>query len=293
MNIIDIITQSIKEQSFLWFLIAALLGGLISAFFKFMFEVYFQSKLKARWEDQKTLNEIKFPFLRACKSLEKRIELVLKNNNANWVDDKNDDYFYLSTLYQFGVFFGWIRVLEDKAHLEFSNNKKTKVFYRLFSNVLESFTGHIHFSKLVDVPFEEKCKGTFQRLVIRAMGELMVSFDPKDSTAQTYRMLEFTEFVRRMNESDDFKKWFGYLGNFIRNLEQSPKDLRWDRLLIIASFLSIMSKYLDPGNFHSTSQITVYFDVVQNPEIVESLKISYQKLGMEKQLQNSRRFSLA
>lgn len=292
MNIIDIITQSIKEQSFLWFLVAALLGGLISAFFKFLFEVYIQSKLRTRWDDQKALNELKFPFLRACKSLEKRIELVLKNNNTNWVDDKNDDYFYLSTLYQFGVFFGWVRVLEDKAYLEFSNSKETKSFYRLFSNILESFTGHIHFSKLINVPFEEKCKGTFQRLVIRAMGELMVSIDAKDNSVKAYRMLEFTEFVKLMNESETFKKWFGYLGNFLRNLEKSPKDLRWDRLLIIASFLSIMSKHLDPKNLHATSQITVYFDEVQNPEVVESLKISYQKLGMEKQIKNPKIFKI-
>ena len=248
--------------------------------------------MKARWEDRKTLNELKFPFLRACNSLEKRIELVLKINDTNWVDDQEDDYFYLSTLYQFGVFFGWIRVLEGKAHLEFSNNKETKVFYRLFFNIMESFTGHVHFSKLPDVPFEEKCKGTFQRLVIRAMGELMVSINPRDNSAQGYRMLEFTEFVTLMNESDKFKKWFGYLGNFLRNLEKSPKDLRWDRLLIIASFLSIMSKYLDPRNLQSSSQITTYFDVVQNPEVVESLKISYQKLGMEKQLKNAKKFLL-
>jgi len=292
MNIIEIIIQSFKEQTFIWFLIAAVLGGLISAFFKFLFEGYLESKMKARWEDRKTLNELKFPFLRACNSLEKRIELVLKNNDTNWVDDKEDDYFYLSTLYQFGVFFGWIRVLEDKAYLEFSNNQETKVFYRLFFNIMESFTGHIHFSKLTDVPFDEKCKGTFQRLVVRAMGELMVSINPRDNSAQGYRMLEFTEFVTLMNESDKFKKWFGYLGNFLRNLEKSPKDLRWDRLLIIASFLSIMSKYLDPRNLQSSSQITTYFDVVQNPEVVESLKISYQKLGMEKQVKNAKKFLL-
>ena len=245
----------LSSTSILWGFIGLILG----AASKFLFDHVLALRLVRRREIRQIVTQYSRPILRAAESLERRINNFVLTYDKKWFD--NDDYYRLSTLYQFGCFLGWVRILEYKVvFLEFEKSKKSREFNIRLNTVFKAFTGFEYFDGIDD--FEAKDASTIPRLVLTAIGELMIADSNQHNNIS---IIGFTTFVKHYENDDQYKQWFGYLKNFLSNLKLSSSDLRWDRLILIGAALRRLIWFLDPKSTCTRSRQLCNIDLIQNP----------------------------
>lgn len=164
----NFLLRSIEEYSVLWVVISAGVGGVIGAFLKYLFETVFASRYQHRVTARIMLRRYRFPLLRASDSLDKRLENMIRFIERKWYEDPKDDYYRLSTLYLFGSYLGWCKILEDAAFFEFvTSDRKAREFSIHFYRVFKTLTGFWYFSGLDDGEIEGVEEATVPRLALK------------------------------------------------------------------------------------------------------------------------------
>ena len=249
------------NPSVLW----GFIGIVIGAGSKFFFDHLLAHRLLRRKEIKSVVRQYSRPVLRSGESLERRINNFILNHKRHWFE--NDEYYRLSTLYQFGCFLGWVLRLEyEVVFLEFENLKASREFNIRLNTVFKAFTGFEYFEGIDD--FEAKDASTIPRLVLTAIGELMIAGSAQDKNVS---LVGFTTFVKNYKTDSQYKKWFGHLTSFLSNLKVSSRDLRWDRLILIGATLRRLIWFLDPNSTCTRSRQICNIDLIQNPCVRLSL----------------------
>lgn len=254
----DMLLQSFEEHTVIWILISAGLGGLIGALIKFVFEQVFTPKLQSSRMAKIAIRRYSLPLLRAADTLDRRIENLLKFVDKQWFDDANDDYYRLSTLYLFGSYFGWCKILENEAFIEFEiSHKKSREFNKCFYRAFKGITGFYYFKDLEAKEMSSVEKATVPRLALTAIGELMIK-NPERNKDKSSKVIDFIEFTQKYKNSPDFKKWFSYLENILSELRKSNTNARWNRLVVFAINLRLFVSHLDPLGKHTKPRKIYY-----------------------------------
>lgn len=240
-----VLLQVFEENSVIWVIISAGLGGFIGALINFIFQQVLTPQLENRRSAKKALRKYRYPLLRAADKLDRRLENLIKFVDENWFEDPSDDYYRISTLYLFGCYFGWCRILEDEAFIEYEvSDKKARLFNIEFYTVFKSITGFHYFRKVSDEQISSVKEATIPRLVLTAIGELMI--EAREDEAGTFAVIKFTDFVKQYKASLEFQKWFSYVENLLKDLKCDKNDARWNRVVIFATILRGFVVFLDP-----------------------------------------------
>lgn len=268
----DILLRSIEEHSLLWVVVSAGFGGVVGALIKFVFETVIALRYQHRVSARKMLRRYRYPLLRAADSLDRRLENIIRFAAKRWYDDPRDDYYRLSTLYLFGVYLGWCKILEDAAYLEFeTSDRKAREFSIRFYRVFKALTGFWYFSGFDEGEVEGVEAATVPRLALTAIGELMrrESGDGADRLPET---LGFVEFTEQLKTSPAFQKWFRYLeAGILAEQQVSPSSPRWNRLLVVASMLRAFVSYLDPEGRQTAPRQIGYLGQM-HPKVAERVR---------------------
>ena len=192
---LEILFFTVQKDSIIWILLSSIIGGVIGASSKFLFEYILPYRMNVKRDAKKAIQKYSYPLLRYAESLLRSMELLLSNKEKKWYDDKNAPYFKYSILYKFGCYFACVNQLEQEAFLEFGvKNKKIKRFTALFFNVLKSLTSFFYFNeglinkKILSADVE---KTNIPRLVVSAIGEIMtIETDKKEK-----RIISFVDFL--------------------------------------------------------------------------------------------------
>jgi hypothetical protein len=170
--------------------------------------------------------------------LERRINILIWNEKKCWFE--NDEYFRISTLYQFGELLGWIRIVErEVGFLPFESDKRCREFNQRINGVFRALCSHAYFHRRWFRDVDAVDASIIPRLMLSAIGEAMT--EAKDKKA----VIEFTEFVTAYANNERFRRWFLELETFLRNAH--PADaLRWDRLIAAGTNLRALVWFLDP-----------------------------------------------
>jgi len=243
----EALTQSFSEFSIAWLLISAGIGGLIGALIKFVFEQLLSPSIRRKKATRIALRTYSYPLMQSANNLLRNVEFMLDYVNKKMFDNTTDDYYRLSTLYHFGKYFGFCKILENETILEFETSKKAKNFSIRFYNVFKSMTSFSYFNRIEIFTDENIAKFTVPRMALTAIGELMItnSIDDKNSRS----VISFVDFTKKIKTDTDFQKWFGYLEkNLLSNLEKSKSNVQWNRLIIIAVNLRLFIAFLDHKN---------------------------------------------
>jgi hypothetical protein len=226
------------------------------------------------------LRKYSYPLLRAADTLDRRIENLTRFVDKKWFDDPNDDYYRVSTLYLLGRYFGWCNILENEAFLEYVQpDRKARDFSIQFARVFKGITGFYYFQDLVEAEefsLAEIEAATVPRLAVTAIGELMVKM-PEGKDARPI-VIDFVEFTRRYADSDDFKKWFGYLERMLSGMKPSARSPRWNRLLVFASNLRAFVSFLDPAH-SQTAPRKIYYLQRLHPKVSARLRKELEESG--------------
>lgn len=271
------LTKSFEQNSILWLIIAAVVGGIIGGFCQFLFQDYLKPKLERSRSSKAAMHKYRYPLLRAAEMLDIRMENLINYADVSWFEDA-DDYYLLSTLYCFGCFFGWAKVIEDEAYTEFeSSNRKAREFNKLFNRVFEGFTSFDYIKPLAGGDNILIEKATMFRFLLTAIGELLIEPYPKQEGAFPC-LVPYVEFAEKYRTSDDVKKWFSHLLEVIKQFDRSPDDIIWNRLLVFATNLRVFTAYLDSACRQTNDREIHYLDEM-NPMVKVIVKKEIDKSG--------------
>lgn len=276
----DWLIQSIEEHSVLWVVISAGVGGLIGCFIKFIFDHILAYWISERREIQDIVVQYSKPILRAADTLERNINLFVRNVDEKWFD--NSEYYRVSILYDFGCYLGWAHILKrEVTYLDFENSKKSRDFNIRFDSVFKAFTSFSYFKGSFDPDLIGQ--STIPKKVLIAIGELMI--ERQNDQQKRCRVMEFTTFCRKFEESQEFQRWFKYLTDFLSNLKPLTTDLRWDRLIAISANLQMLIFFLDPRGIRIKRRQFKNLEFIKNPCVRKRLLKHIEKAGYTQRIQ--------
>ena len=277
---IEFILRSFEEYSIIWIIISAGIGGLIGSLIDFIFNQLITPKLQISRDSKAAIKKYRYPILRSADTLDRRLENLIKFVDRKWFDDPEDDYYRLSTLYLMGCYFGWSKVLEDEAFLEYElSNKKAKQFSIQFNRVFKGLTGFYYFKDVKDSEMSDIKQASVPRLALTAIGELMLKKSKSEDGMPS--VLDFVEFIRQYESSPDFKRWFGYLEQLLSDLKRDGNDAKWNRLVVFASNLRGFVAFLDKDGRQTSRRRIDYLDPL-NPKVHKLLTDELAKSGFAK-----------
>lgn len=245
------VTDAFSQQSIGWLVIStavAIISGLVSSWLTYRFKrreivdkavsdlkneqaKLFMEKEKSR--DERVQQEIirwANPILGAVEELEGRLYNILYKGGCSKVLDRKRvgevnpnwsisyDYYMDSTLFLFGQYFAWVRMLQEELSFEVFQTQFEKS--RFFKAI-----GQVGWALSVFPPKYE-CNGKdveVFRLQQRAIGELLIIRENNKRSCMGY-----PEFLRQL-KNDDFNQHFGPLRSLFDELKPEA-DCRWKRV---------------------------------------------------------------
>lgn len=244
------LTEAFAEQSIGWLLISmivALISGLLSSWLTYRLKR--QEIVDSALADiQKRRHELSLeaensreerihqevirwanPILGAVKDLEGRLRNILENKGYHALSEKSQkrinlnwsisyDYFMYSTLYLFGQYFAWVRMLQEELNFElFQSQQEKDKFFKAVEKVSSS---------LGSFPPNYKCSGKdtqLFRLQQRAIGELLIIHEDDQR-----KCLSYPEFLQKLS-AHEFNQHLKPLRSLLEDVDPQD-DCRWKRL---------------------------------------------------------------
>jgi hypothetical protein len=145
-SLTDWLNYSFQSNSIAWFLISSFLGGIAGASFKFIFETILPSRLKDKKEIVAVARKYSVPILISAEALRNRFDNIIRLHETietnKWLSYKeNPGYYYLSTLFLVGRFFGWVEILRSTVvYLDLSSVRETRTFEKFLSAIESAFS---------------------------------------------------------------------------------------------------------------------------------------------------------
>jgi hypothetical protein len=256
------LTRSFQEHSVAWILLSSFLGGVIGASVRFVFEDLLRPWLGWRRDERRVVKRYTVPLIRTADTLERRINIMIRNAGQQWF--ATDEYFRLSTLYQFGELLGWIRILEREiGFLPLESTRRGRRFRTRLYGVFRALASHAYFRRWG--PSIEAIEATLvPRLMLSAIGEVMTR------GGEVRETVEFTEFLSLYANDPKVRRYFQELETFLAGA--LPADpLRWDRLIACAANLRALVRFLDRNGAMTNQRDVAHLDKLLHPEIAAQL----------------------
>lgn len=267
--LLSFLTEPFEEFTLAWLLLSALLGGIIGACITIFSDEVIRPWFSMRRQTRKLYKKYKNPISSAANTLERQINTIVRSKGEAWL---RENYFTLSTCYKFGVFFFWVRQIEqDLGYLQLDSSKKTKEFTRTLYGPFAGISSIRRYFK----DQTDSSRVVLRRDFTRAIGEDMLA----DSSANTDHPhpIGFSNFVRRFDSDPQFAQWFSSLIELLKDCSQAPPEIIIERLIVTGAHLKLLLKLLDPkGDFHE--QKTVNLELITRDSLIQELK----KAGVNK-----------
>lgn len=256
---------SLNQDPLLWLLLSSILGGIIGASIKFGFEDLLRPFVGSRREARRVVSKYTTPLLRSAEALERRINIMINNEAHRWFE--TDEYFRLSTLYVFGEYLGWVRIVEQSfGFLPFESSRKGGKFNRRLNGIFRALSSHAYFRT---EPEDAVGDSLIERFKLTAIGEMMIGVDQG-------KVIEYTDFVQRYRSDMNYKSWFADLEAFLE--KATPSDsLRWDRLILTGAHLRVLICFLDPRGAMVPWRKASNLERLYHAQIIESLRRDFPK----------------
>jgi hypothetical protein len=262
------LTDSFEQYSVAWLVISAFLGALVGSSTKFLFEDVLRPRLGLRRDARKLLSNFTTPLLRSAETLERQVNNVVRNAEKDWYG--TSDYYRLSTLYTFGEYLAWVKLIERRfgfVFVEYSRaGRQLDARLNGFFGAMSSFR---YFRWCDDDAIE---RSAVPRRMFTAMGEVMLVPDGDGHAG----VMEFSDFCVRYVNDEQFQRWFHDLDSFLRSV---PEDaFRWDRLIVAGANLRALVSTLDPSGLAGGSPEIANLERVRHPEVRTLLRSEFAHL---------------
>jgi hypothetical protein len=270
---LEFLQRSFQEHSIAWLALSAIIGAAV----KFLFDEFLGPRLSDARTTARMLRRFRYPLRRAADTLDRRLENFIRFVDRNWFNDKSDDYYRLSTLYLWGCFFAWAKIIEEAAFVDYLSSRRSRQFSVHFYRTFKGLTGFSYFPVDVTQRLANQDDAVINRLVLTAIGELMIT--ERATTAENRQeVLEFCAFTQKYPSDAAFKKWFGLVDQFLGEITNDQLNARWNRLLVFATNLRIFVAFLDPRTRQTAGRSIPYLDQM-HPEVAKLMRREIELAG--------------
>jgi hypothetical protein len=249
----DWLSKSFQEFSILWLLFSSVVGGIIGASIKFVFDNLLPNKLTTKRELYLVKNKYSTPILLAADQLRKRLDNMIQYidlvQEEKWLSSL-DDYYTQSSLYTVSQFLGWEQILRHEVvYLDFSTSKDSRVYECFLRGILHGFSqpDYLNESRESD-PYNSKDKWIYT-FGLQVIGEAMINKENDN-----FHVKSFAEFNKDILDSADIKlkAWLKMLENMFMDLKKN--DIRFKRVVAIHCFLNAFINYYDKQHIRTETQ---------------------------------------
>ena len=263
----NFLKESFEEHSLAWLFISSVLGGIVGASFKFLFEVILPYDFQKRREAIVIKRKYSTPLLLAAEALRNRLENMIKFIDRieaeGWLsrDELSNPYYLLSTLYVVGILFGWVEILRRTVvYLDMANVKETKKF-ELFLEAIEA--GFSAPGLLGELDARVSGDRWVYSYVLQAIAEKLI-IKPSEN-ANDYRTVGFGSFQQLLDNSQDqaLQQWLESLKQMFRDLKKA--DVRFKRIVAIHAILCAFIDDNDPQHIRTEAK-KAYWDYLTAQE---------------------------
>ncbi|NEZ65152.1 hypothetical protein D0962_20640 [Leptolyngbyaceae cyanobacterium CCMR0082] len=271
-SILDFLEKSIEEHSLIWLISSTTVAAFTASLFKLFFEEIFPSRFRGRSLIIATKRQYSIPTLLAAAELRNRLGNMIRHivdiENDGWLATENKErYYYVSTLYLVGKFFGWVQILRSTVvYLDMASVSETRKFENYIDLIEKAFSKPDFLPSFPVKVLEEEHHWCYSH-ELTAIGEMMIR--PK-AGSKDFQVIGYSTFSRLLlkklenqsngfesllsllpnfsvnleQESNEFKEWFLPLQNIFLNLEKEQDSFR--RVVAIHYILNAFINYLDP-----------------------------------------------
>jgi hypothetical protein len=241
----DWLQKAFEANSVIWLLLSSLIGGIIGASLRLVFEVLLPQSLQQRREALAVELKYRTPILLAAEELRNRLSNIIRNirsiEQENWLQYNPPGYYYLSTLFVVAQLFGWIRILRKRVtYLDLASTQATRRFERFLGLIEKAFSD----PGLLRTPSTGLVTTAKDRWVfsfwLQAIGDHMIDDHGDEVTTLGYEA--FTKDLAAGGQAP--QPWFNALGAVFRDLRQD--DPRFRRLIAAHMILHAFVELLDP-----------------------------------------------
>jgi hypothetical protein len=262
----DWLTKSFQEHSILWLLVSSILGGIIGASLRFLFDVLLPQHLKDRRDIIAAKRKYATPILLAADDLRKRYANIIQHigliEREGWLSPENlDKYYYWSTLYTVAQFIGWRQILRHTVvYLDFTTTSETRRFENFLVAIQRGFTKpDLLQNDVASDPTRSEDKWVYT-FWLQAIGDSMIIRDGSD-----YRVKEYAAFCSDVSQLDQhcLKEWIDALGILFINLKAT--DPRFRRIVATHCVLNAFIDQVDPHHLRTDKQ-AYYWNLLTDEE---------------------------
>lgn len=249
----DWLQQSFQENSILWLLLSSILGGVIGASARFVFDVILPQQLQQKRQVIAVKRKYRTPILLAAEELRRRLENMIQHIDAiesqGWLSDRDPPgYYYPSTLYVVGQFFGWLQILRRTVvYLDFTTTKETRQFEGFLEAIEDAFSSPALLGKAsTSSPAHSRDKWVVSYF-LQAIGAWMIIREDGE-----YRTRDYASFYERIHgpeHAESFKRWFAPLGDMFHDLKAD--DARFRRIVATHAILNAFIEHIDPRHLRT------------------------------------------
>lgn len=255
--------RSFEEHSITWILISSVIGGLVGASAKLIFEVILPDKLKERREILSLTHKYTTPILLAAESLRNRlfnmiklIKLIEKNQWLSRNAQPNSNYptyYYISTVYSLGRFFAWVEILRSTVvYLDLSSVQETRRFEKYLEAIESCFSNPQILPGITDIELRtESDRDWCYSYELFAIGEIMIIRDSHDNNLKTIGFSGFKKLFLNSPDSE-FREYFDCLSLLFEDLKEN--EIRFKRIVVAHAFLNAFIDYMDSNHIRADKQ---------------------------------------
>ncbi len=237
--------QTLEQNTLLWILLSSLVGAVIGGGINFFFTNLLAVSVEKSRKTRSLVKRYSLPLLLAAEKLDRRMENFIRFSRNSWMHNPDDDYYKISTLYLFGSYFSWCHALESKTFDFYSANRTIKKFNINFYRVYRGISSFEYLKEVEQWSLEELDLATVPRLVLQAMGEVMLDSEGCENGGLP-RIIDYSRFSKEFYDSEEKSRWFHYILGILTDIQKSPDNPAWNRLVVFAIYLRIFVRYLDP-----------------------------------------------
>jgi hypothetical protein len=255
--------RSFEERSITWILISSVIGGLVGASAKLIFEVILPDRLKERREIISLTRKYATPILLAAEALRNRlfnmikfIKLVEKNQ---WLlcniqpNSSQPTYYYISTVFLLGRFFGWVEILRSTVvYLDLASVQETRRFERYIEAIESCFSNPQILPGITDIELRTDLDRDWcYSYELSAIGEVMMVRDSHDNNLKTIGFSGFKKLFLNFQDSE-FREYFDCLSLLFENLKEN--EIKFKRIIVTHAILNAFIDYMDSNHIRTDKQ---------------------------------------
>jgi hypothetical protein len=263
------LTRSFAQYSILWLLLSGVIGGVVGAGVKFVFEDVLRPRVGWRRDARRAVRGVTVPLLRAADSLERWMNNWIRNVEAHWY--QTSDYYRLATLHSFAEYLGWVRIIERRfGYVAIEASRAGARFNTRLNGFFRATSSFSYFRWSSES--EKVAESSVPRKMFTAMGDVMIC------STEPPTVLTFSDFCVRYETDAQFRRWFADLHEFLLAADPEHDPFRWDRLIAAAANLRALAVELDTDERITRAPRIVNLDRLAHPELREILTQEFPKL---------------